>query len=69
MKTAGLILLFAAIASFDLPSLFRERRKKKLTVYGCIFVLAFVLSELQLLRVPMWSPNRLITDVVNMIIP
>ncbi|HZG58813.1 hypothetical protein [Paenibacillus sp.] len=63
MLTAGLLLLFAAIAALDVPALLRRRSAKSWIVYGAIFLLALVLSELQVLRVPLWSANRTITDV------
>jgi len=69
MKTAALLLVFAAIAALDLPALIRRGKAKPLIVYGSIFLLALVLSELQILRVSMWSPNRAIEEAVHWIVP
>jgi multisubunit Na+/H+ antiporter MnhG subunit len=68
MRIAGLLVLFAAIALFDLPGLWKRRKTKakELIVYSSILGLALVLCLLQTMRVPMGSPNRLIAAAVDL---
>ncbi|MGC5328567.1 hypothetical protein [Brevibacillus sp. SYSU BS000544] len=65
MATVSLILLFAAISYLDLPHLLRQRKKRELLVYSVLLLSAFILSEMQILRIEMWSPNRIITEIVH----
>lgn len=69
MRTVGIILLFSAIALFDLPKLIRERKKKEIAVYSFILGGAFLLTLLHILDFELWSPNRLITEVIRLIFP
>jgi hypothetical protein len=65
MMTLGLILLFVLISLLDLPRLLKQKQKKELYLYSVLLGSAFVLSELHILRIDLWSPNRMITDVVR----
>jgi hypothetical protein len=69
MKTTALILVFALIASLHIPDLLKRKRKKELIVYGGILGLAFVLSELHVLRVPIWNPYHTLMQVFYTPIP
>ena len=68
MEIAGVFAAFAAIAAIDLPLLLRRKKTKPLIVYASIFLLAFALSEMQVLRVELWSPNAWITAAVKWMI-
>jgi hypothetical protein len=67
--TVILILVFAALSLLDLPKLIKRKNTKELLVYGAILGTAFILSELHALDVDMWSPNRVITDIVRFVVP
>jgi len=69
MEIFGLVLLFAAIAAFDVPKLARERRLKEFGVYVGVWGLALALSILQALRVPMGNPNQAIVILVDWMTP
>lgn len=71
MRMAGLIGLFIVIAMFDLPTLIRDRRRKKkeLIAYLAVMGLAFLLCFLHILGINVWSINRIITDVVQWVVP
>lgn len=63
MRTLQLILIFAAALAVDAPALFRSRRAKELWVYASILGTAFLLSELHVLRVPVWGLNQIIIGI------
>jgi uncharacterized membrane protein YsdA (DUF1294 family) len=69
MKTAALVIVFGLIGSLDMPALFKHKRKKELTVYVGILGLAFVLSELHILRVPIWNPYHTLMQIFYAPIP
>lgn len=67
MIIAAPLLIFSALAWIDLPPLFQQRKERArefwLTV--SLFGIGLLLSELYVLRVNLWSINRLITEIVN----
>jgi len=67
IEIAGVIAAFAAIAAVDLPLLLRRKKPRALIVYAAVFLSAFALSELHVLRVELWSPNVWITAAVKWI--
>lgn len=69
MRIAGLIGFFIIIALFDVPKLIRKRKKKEIMAYSAVLGLAFLLSFLHILGVDVWSPNRIITDIVRWVLP
>jgi hypothetical protein len=68
MKTMSLILTFLILSSFDLPRLFKQKEKKKIILYSTFMGAAFLITELHTLRWHLWSPDRIITDIVHLII-
>jgi hypothetical protein len=63
-----LVLLFLAVSLLDLPSLIKKKDIKQIIVYSSILGVAFLLTELHTFRVHVPSPDRLITNTVNLLI-
>jgi hypothetical protein len=68
MKTFSLIITFLFLTVFDLPRLIKEKKKKEIFIYAAFMGAAFLISELHVLRWHLWSPDRIITDIVRLFI-
>jgi len=65
---AAPLLLFSVLAWIDLPPLIQQRkeRARELWLVVALFGIGLILSELYVLRVDLWSIDRMITNLVNM---
>ncbi|WP_134703204.1 hypothetical protein [Ammoniphilus sp. YIM 78166] len=71
MRVAGILLVFGLLTLLDLPQLIkhREQKKKELYAYSVIMGGALLLWILETFEYNLWSPNRVITDIVRLIVP
>lgn len=53
-----LIVGFALIALVDFPSVMKARQLKEIVVYSSLFILAFVISLLQIMHIDVPSPAK-----------
>lgn len=60
-----LLLAYAAIAFFQVPSLVKKKQKRELIAFSCFLVLAFIFSMLLSLGVKIPSPLKMIQYVIQ----
>jgi len=71
MRVAGILAVFGLLTLLDLPQLIKHRKQKKkeLYAYSTIMAGALLLWILETLDYELWSPNRVITDIVRLLVP
>lgn len=62
-----LILAFAGLALYEIPQLVRKKQIRDLVVFLSFFMLAFVLSGLQIVGVKLPNPLTVISNIVKLL--
>jgi hypothetical protein len=65
-----MIIVFIILAFFEIPSLISKKYWRELSVFSCLFLIAFILTIVQIMGVKIPSPMKgiqyIITDILGL---